>query len=191
MKRGLSMIHKKQTRRYYSVFMAVAAAAAIHPAFPSVSGISLAVGPLFEYSFYGQPGVRITAAHERLLNGHPQVMLSYTTSRASWWNGDYVLLIDDILLGATWHFRPDKILDPFAGIDAGYLRFDREDDKLFAHLKNNFARLNIRAGIRSSFLEGRLRPSIDVGYAVLNTSVTFPLFLGFAVCYEMWRGGPR
>jgi hypothetical protein len=153
------------------------------------SEISLAAGPLFELNFYGQPGVRVTASHGLLLNRHPQAMLSYTSSRLSFWKGKHALIIDDILLNAAWHFRPQKLLDPFAGIDIGFLRFNRDNDALFALVKNKFARLNIRAGLKASLLEGRLEPSLEAGYVLIDTSVTFPLFLGVAVCYEIVKGG--
>ena len=154
------------------------------PATAAASELHLAAGTLFEYNFYGQPGLRLTAGHERLLNNHPQVSLSYATSRASFWLGKYDLVIDDILLCLSWHFRPAKYIDPFAGVDVGFLRFDKENDAIFSLVKNKFARLNIRLGLRSYLFQGRLQPSLETGYVLLDTSATFPLFAGLAVCWE-------
>jgi hypothetical protein len=153
------------------------------------SEVNVSAGPLFELNFYGQPGVRVAASHGRLLNRHPQAMFSYTSSRLSFWKGKHALVIDDILLNMSWHFRPRRLLDPFAGIDVGFLRYDRGDDIRFALIKNKFVRLNFRTGLRASFLQGRLEPSIEGGYVLLDTSVTFPLFFGVAVCYEFTKGG--
>jgi hypothetical protein len=182
------MICKKQTLvQKFSTALAMGLLCLAAPV--RASEANLSAGALYELNFYGQPGVRFTASDGRLLNRHPQAMLSYTSSRLSFWKGKHALIIDDILLNASWHFRPQKLLDPFAGFDIGFLRFNREDDELFGLIQNKFFRLDFRAGLRASLLEGRLMPSIEAGYVLLDTSVTFPLFFGVAVCYEIIKGG--
>lgn len=150
--------------------------------------IRIAAGIVLENNFYLAPGLRVTAESPRILRGHPQAILTYTTSRAALWNGKNDLPIDDILLCLAWHFRPGRTIDPFAGIDIGYLRFDREDDEKFALIQNSFARCNVRLGLRSYLLQGRLQPAVEAGYVVVQNSVTFPLFFSFAVCYEIVKG---
>lgn len=181
----------KQTCVDRTLRAAIVIAALYLPTYGALTDLSLAAGPMFEYNFYGQLGARITIADNNLLHGHPQAMLSYTTSRASWWNGPYDLVIDDILLCPSWHFKPGRLIDPFVGIDVGFLRFNKDNDAIFALLKNKFVRFNFRAGVHAALLEGRLQPSIDVGYVILENSATFPLFYSLAVCYQFVKGAPR
>jgi hypothetical protein len=155
------------------------------------SPLSISAGFLCEYNFYWQPGIRVALSQDNLLGGHPQIMLSYTTSRLSFWNGKNALVIDDILVNAAWHFRPQKLIDPYAGIDGGFIRFNREQDELFELLNNKAGRLNIRTGVRISVLGGLLKPSIDAGYALLTSSTVFPLFISFSVVYAILKGSER
>jgi hypothetical protein len=152
------------------------------------SPLSVSLGPLFEYNFYGQLGIRAALSHDKVLGGRPQIMLSYTTSRLSFWNGKNALIIDDILFNAAWRFRPKKLIDPYVGIDIGFIRFDRENHELFASLDNKAVRLNIRTGVQASFFNGRLQPSLDVGYAVIYSSTVFPLFISCSVRYDSMKG---
>jgi hypothetical protein len=162
------------------------AAAILLPERTGATGLSVPVGLVFESNFYPQFGVRASVAHELLLKGHPRLTVSYTTSRLSAAAGRNVLKKDNILFNAGWYFRPGKLINPYAGIDAGFTRFDREDDALFALIDNRNGMVNVRAGLTSSLLGGRLRPSLDGGLAILSlvgtgSSTVFPAFFCFGL----------
>lgn len=157
------------------------------------AGLSIPAGLVYEHNFYHQFGVRASVAHERLLKGHPRLTVSYTTSRLSAHAGRNVLKKDNVLFSAGWYFRPGKLIDPYAGIDAGFTRYDREDDERFALLDNRSGMLNVRAGLTSSLLGGRVRPSIDGGVAVMSligsaSSTEFPLFFRIGVDFDIAKG---
>lgn len=163
------------------------------PGGAAATAFSIPVGLVFEHNFYNQFGARASVAHELLLKGHPRLTASYTTSRLSAFAGRNVLKKDNVLFTAGWYFRPGKLIDPYAGIDAGFTRYDREDDDLFALLDNRSGMLNVRAGITSSLLGGRIRPSIDGGLALLSlvgtaSSTVFPLFFSVGVDFDVAKG---
>ena len=100
---------------------------------------------------------------------------------------------DTFLLHAGWHFRPGKWIDPYCGIDAGFTRFNRENDDVFALLDNRAGLLNLRAGCTSALLGQRIRPSIDGGIAILPlvstaSSPVFPLFFSVGVDFDVAKG---
>ena len=139
------------------------------------TGLSVAVGPVFESNFYPQFGARASVSHFLLLGAHPRLTVSYTTSRISAFAGRNVLKKDDILFNAGWYFRPGKLINPYAGVDVGLTRFERENDELFELLYNKSAVLNARIGLTSDLLGGRIRPSIDGGLAILSVASSAPM----------------
>lgn len=163
------------------------------PVSASLSGFSLPVGLLYEYDFYHQFGVRASIAHDRVLKGHPRLAVSLTSSRLSAlgdWNG---LKNDVVLFNLSWYFRPGKLIDPYAGVETGFVRFNRENDDIFALLDNRTGLFNARAGITSSLLGGRLRPSIDGGIAIaqlvsMSSAPVFPLFFSVGVAFDIAKG---
>ena len=149
---------------------------------------SLPVGVVFEHNFYPQFGLSASVAHDLLLKGHPRLSVTVTSSRLSALAGRNVLKKENVLFSAGWYFRPGRLIDPYAAVDGGFTRFDREDDALFAMLPNTAGLFNIRAGITSSLLGGRLRPSVDGSLALVSSSTVFPLFFSIAVAYDVAKG---
>jgi len=148
----------------------------------------LSAGPMFEYNFYGQPGIFLECFTPEILDEHLQIRLQYTTSRLSFWHGKYALSVDDGYLTTSWHFRPSTMIDPYAGIDLGATHFK---DRELPELKNNSMRLNLRTGALFSCYGGKLRPFIDGGYVVLTSSTTFLFFFACGVGYDFLKGGDR
>lgn len=153
------------------------------------SDIHLSGGFAFEYNMYGQPGVVAALSHEKVLGGHPQLRLQYTTSGLSLWNGPNALTVNDLYLNASWVFGPYKKVNSYAGIDIGQTWFDLEDEEVFRLLDNTAMRLNLRTGVCFSVWGGRVLPYIDGGYALLLSSTTFPLFFSCGVQYSILNGG--
>ena len=173
-----------------SAFFLVVAATPVNA---TLSGFSLPVGLLYEYNFYHQFGVRASVAHDRLLKGHPRLAVSLTSSRLSAlgdWNG---LKNDVALFNLSWYFRPGKLIDPYAGVESGFVRFNRENDEIFASLDNRAGLFNVRAGIASSLIGGRLRPSIDGAIAIvqlvsMSSATAFPLFFSAGIAFDIAKG---
>lgn len=156
--------------------------------FVGATGWSIPVGVVYEHNFYPQFGLCASVAHERVLHGHPRFSFSVTSSRLSVLAGRNALKKENVLFSAGWYFRPGKIIDPFAGIDAGFTRFSREYEELFALLPTSAGMFNVRAGIVSTLLGGKLRPSIEAGVAVVTSSTVFPLFFGGGVSFDVAKG---
>lgn len=138
---------------------------------------------------YGQLGISAEVAYEKILGGHPQLKVQYTTSKLSFWNGKYALDFNDLYFNASWYFRPQKIVNPYAGIDLGTTWFGLEDDSRFAMIDNRAVRFNVRSGVRFSVWEGRILPYIDGGYVIVQSSSTNPLFFCCGVGYAIVGGG--
>ena len=160
----------------------------IFPGYSDITGLSIPVGVVFEHNFYNQFGIRASVAHDWLLKGHPRLSVTLTTSRLSAAVGKNVLKKENVLFTAGWYFLPHRLIDPYAGIDFGFTRFNLENDYLFGRLDNSAALLNFRIGITSSLLGGRIRPSIDGGFALLSSSTVFPLFLTIGVDFDIIKG---
>ncbi|MBN1761019.1 MAG: hypothetical protein JW863_22010 [Chitinispirillaceae bacterium] len=158
------------------------------PLLAGATGLSIPVGMVFEHNFYPQFGLSASVAHDLLLKGHPRLSATVTSSRLSVLAGRNVLKKENVFFSAGWYFRPRRFIDPYAGIDAGFTRFSREDDELFALLPNTAGLFNIRAGITSSLLGGRLRPSVDGSFALITSSTVFPLFFSITVAYDVAKG---
>jgi hypothetical protein len=150
---------------------------------------SVPVGLGFEHNFYTQFGVCASVSHKNILGGHPQATLFATTSRLGAIAGNNVLKNENWLLTAAWHFRPGTYVDPFAGIDLGVVHFDRENEKLFSRLHTTAPMFNIRVGIAATVWGDRLRPLLDGGFAVVQSSTVFPLFFGAKLSYDVMKGG--
>jgi hypothetical protein len=164
-----------------------------HPSHSSITGFSIPAGLLYEYNFYHQFGIRASIAHDLILKGHPRLAVSYTTSRLSALAGRNILIKDDVRFNASWYFRPEKWIDPYAGIDVGFTRFNRENDEIFSLLDNRAGLFNLRVGIASTLLGGRLRPSIDGGLSIASLISTspapvFPLFFSIGVDFDVAKG---
>lgn len=152
---------------------------------------SVPVGFVFEHNFYSQFGISASVANKNILGGHPQLTFSATTSRLGVMAGYNVLKKENWLLTAAWYFRPGTYLDPFAGFDVGLTHFDLENDELFKRLKNTAPLFDVRVGITASVWNGRIRPVLDGGIAILQSSTVFPLFFGVKLCYDVMKGGVK
>jgi len=167
----------------------------VTPGHASLAGFSLPAGLVFEHNFYNEFGLHASIAHDLVLKGHPRLAFSYTTSRlsAKTTAGRNGLKKDTFLFHAGWYFRPGKWIDPFCGIDAGFTRYNRENEEIFSLLDTRTGLLNVRAGCTSALLGKRIRPSIDGGVALLSlisaaSSPVFPLFFGIGIDFDIAKG---
>jgi hypothetical protein len=150
--------------------------------------MSIPIGFLVERNFYNQIGARAGFSDSRILKGHPRVSLSYTTSRFHTLVNNNALKKDNFIFIAGWHFRPMRLIDPYIALDAGFTRFDREEDDIFAKLDNTGGLLEVRLGIESAFWKGRIHPSADLGYSIIASSTVFPLVFSLGVDFDIAKG---
>ena len=146
---------------------------------------------VLEHNIYNQFGFNAFVANNKLLNGHPQATISATTTRLRVVAEYNVLKKENYLLTCAWHFRPATYIDPFTGIDIGFTHFSLEDDELFKHLKNTAMLFNVRMGVTTTLLNGRLRPVLDGGFAMISSSTVFHLFWSVKICYDVTKWGGK
>jgi hypothetical protein len=151
------------------------------------AALSVPVGIVLEHNAYNQWGVRAGLSGDMLLANHPRLSLSYTTSRLEALAGN-ALKKDNILLTLGWHFRPGRLIDPFVDVDAGWTRFDLEDDVVFAQLPNTAAIADLRVGLECCLLDGWIRPWASAGYSVLWSSTVYPFVCALGIDVDVTKG---
>lgn len=137
------------------------------------------------------PGFEVSYAPETLLRGHPRFSLGFLTSRPGSAFGSRALLEERFLLGAGWFFRPDRRIDPYIQLEAGYTRFDREDSELFALLDNDAMIASLLVGIDVRLLNSRFSIAGDAGYSILHSSTVYPFVTSFGIHYSLQPRTPR
>jgi hypothetical protein len=154
-------------------------------ALDAMEHLSIPAGIVVEHNFYNQFGLRAAVSDDRILSGRPRLALSYTTSRFLTMFGGNALNKDNFLFTAGWHFRPMRKIDPYVAIDAGFTRFDREDDVIFAKLKNTGGLLALRLGIESALWRGLIRPWADAGFSFIYSSTVYPLVFSLGLDFDI------
>ena len=151
------------------------------------SHMSIPLGIMMEHNFYNQPGIHISFSDDRILNTHPRLSFSYTTSRIGtlWKN---TLAKDNYLLTAGWYFRPERVIEPFIRADFGFSHFNKEDDIIFKELDNNAMILAIKFGSEFCSLDKLIRPWFDVGYSILSSSTVWPFVFSIGIDYDISKG---
>jgi hypothetical protein len=149
---------------------------------------SIPIGLVVEHNFYNQVGLRISVADDRVLSGNPRVALLYTTSRFMPMFGSNALKKDNFLFVLGWHFRPVRWIDPYVCADAGFTRFDREDEVIFAKLKNTGTLLELKLGIESALVNGLVRPWADAGFSFISSSTVYPLVFSLGLDFDIAKG---
>lgn len=147
---------------------------------------TLLIGTFLETNYSTQPGLQVSYASPALLGGKPRFSASYSTTRIATALGSNALAEDRLQAGAGWHFRTARTLSPYAGVNIGFTRFDREDEQLFELLDNSAPILSLLLG-----LEARLHPAIrasgSVGYSALQSSTVYPFLASVGVHYHLNR----
>jgi hypothetical protein len=183
------MMRNSPIREYqllnFQTFLAVLMLACASGAFEHMS---IPVGIVVEHNFYNQFGLKAAFSDDRILKGRPRAALSYTTSRLQTMFGSNALKKDNFLFTAGWHFRPLRLIDPYISIDAGFTRFNREDDIIFAKLKNTGGLLALRLGIESDIFKGLVRPWADAGFSFISSSTVFPLVFSLGLDFDIAKG---
>jgi len=166
-------------------------AASVMIAFPICAwpeaNVSVPAGILMEHNFNNQWGLRAGFAHSRILKGHPRASLSWTSSRLSLAIGKNVLKKDNVLFGLGWHFLPKRLIDPYVRADAGFTRFDREDEEVFAKLDNVAPIVALALGAEGSIWKGIIRPWFDLGGSFLFSSTVYPFTFAFGLDFDIAR----
>jgi hypothetical protein len=150
---------------------------------------TLLVGVHVESNYSRQPGVQIGFSTPSLLGGGPRFTASASTTRLATASGSNALVEDRLQLSSAWYFRRQATLSPFVGIGAGYTRFDREDDEIFALLDNGAPLLSLLLGAEAH-LGSRLRLNTHAGYSGLQSSTVYPFVWSIGVNYPLRQGAP-
>jgi hypothetical protein len=155
---------------------------------PGTDSMSIPVGLKFENNYDFQVGLKAAFADKRILNEHPRLSLSYTTSRLATAFGSNALEKDIYLLGLGWYFRPSRMIDPYIIVATGFTHYDREDDEMFALLDNNAGILSVDLGLELGIFGGLVRPWFEFGYSIFQSSTVYPIVFSFGLDYDIAKG---
>jgi len=150
---------------------------------------TLLLGIFLERNYSTQPGIQASLEGGRFGGRWPRLEIGYSTTRMAISRGANALKEDRVRGGAAWHFRPDAVLGPFAGLHFGYTRFDREDENLFALLDNGSPIASLLLGLEVRVPSGT-RMSGSVGYSALHSSTVYPFVASIGIHREI-RGWTR
>jgi len=153
-------------------------------------GSTILIGTFVEKNYSTQPGAQVSYSSAAIMGGRPRFSASYSTTRLATALGSNALSEDRLQLGASWYFRPERTLSPFAGANAGYTRFDREDPHLFEDLDNASPILSFLAGTELR-LHRALRATGSIGYSALQSSTVNPLVASVGVHFPFGGGSTR
>jgi hypothetical protein len=144
------------------------------------------VGAIVEKNYSTQPGIQLSYGSPTLLGGRPRFSAAYSTTRLATASGSNALTEDRVQAGAGWYFRPGAGLSPYLGANAGYARFDREDDEIFELLDGGAPILSLLLGAEARLLP-TLRASGSLGYSALQSSTVYPLVASIGLHYHLNR----
>ncbi len=167
-------------------FILLAALALLHacapaPAPRAAPAPTLLVGTTLERNYSTQPGVQVgyLPAGARL-----RYTAAYSTTRLETAAGSNALVEDRVQLGAGWYFRPVERVSPYVSLQAGWTRFDRDDDPTFQLLDHQAPLLSVSGGMEAAF-GPRLRGSAGLGWSALASSTVYPLVATLGVHYRV------
>jgi hypothetical protein len=144
------------------------------------------VGAVVEKNYSTQPGIQLSYGSPTLLGGRPRFSAVYSTTRLATASGSNALTEDRVQAGAGWYFRPGAGLSPYLGANAGYARFDREDDGIFELLDDGAPILSLLLGAEARLLPS-LRANGSLGYSALQSSTVYPLVASIGLHYHLNR----
>jgi hypothetical protein len=148
------------------------------------------IGAYVETNYSTQPGLQVSYASPSLLGGRSRFSISYSTTRLATAAGSSALVEDRLQAGAGVYFRQARTISPYAALNVGYTRFNREDEQLFQLLDNDAAILSLLAGAEVRLLPA-LRASGNVGYSALHSSTVYPFVAAIGLHHHLNRGARR
>jgi hypothetical protein len=138
-------------------------------------GNDILLGPELAYSNFN------LGSHRLQLRG------AYLTSRWESALGQNVINQDYFLFSPLWHFRRNAIFDPTMHVDLGYMRFDRESEKIFASIDNDSYIVMPSLGLNINLGGGAYGFSWHLGYHVIDpeSSHIYPLESGLGIWWML------
>jgi hypothetical protein len=168
------------------LFAALAIRLAVAPEAAAQQAPLLLVGAVVEKNYSTQPGIQLSYGSPTLLGGRPRFSAAYSTTRLATASGSNALIEDRLQAGAGWYFRPGAGISPFLAANAGYARFDREDDEIFELLDAGAPILSLLLGAEARLLPS-LRANGSLGYSALQSSTVYPLVASIGLHYHLNR----
>ena len=106
------------------------------------------------------------------LAGHSlQLRAAWLTTRMEQVFRPNILKYDLFQFSPTWHFRRNALFDPTFQADAGYIRYDIENEKIFHVLKNTAWLLSVQPGLNLNLGKGRYGLHYQVGYNLFTPAM--------------------
>ena len=140
------------------------------------------------HNSYHQPVIGIAAQSDLLLRKKVRAELGYSTTRFHFWH-DGMPKKDEITLSLGWHFRPEKLIDPYIDLDGGFSTYKIEMDFGESTLdsKNTSPLTSINVGIESTILSRLPSVFAEVGYSLFTPvdALNYPITYKFGILYKV------
>jgi len=143
----------------------------------------LDVGFRFQKSvnLYYENGISVQYTDDNLISQRLFIGFSYVSTRLGSAWGSNAITQDNFFLSSTYIFRPEKTIQPFGRLNAGFFYADLEEE-IFSDLSNTSILLSPEAGLsfntKSPFkLAASLGYNILTGDGVKGPGTLYPVFL--------------
>lgn len=170
---------------FHAVLLAAFLAVALAGIANGQSARSIRLGPIMQKNAVLQPGIEVGYADADRLPRQLQLSFAYMSTRLAAAFGSNGLVEDRLLVGAAWMLRPRRIIKPFAQLEVGYTRFNREDGVIFALLDNNAFIASVLLGLDVQLRNSPFSVQADAGYSILQSSTVYPFVTSVGVYYRI------
>lgn len=142
-------------------------------------------------NLYLENGFSMEYSDKKLLPDKLYVGFSYVSSRFGAAIHSNALKQDNYLVSVTWYFRPERLVRPVVGMNAGYFVADYEY-QVFQDLPNKSALFSLEGGI-SLDLESPLKFVTTAGYNMITgdgiggPGTLFPLYVQISVLWDVLK----
>ncbi len=140
-------------------------------------------GAILDVNARALPGVSVAWGADGLLDRRLRFRFDYVSSRLGVLAGTRMQSEDRFGLHALWHFTSWDGWEPYAGLELGYVRFDRPA-AAFDLLPNSAPTLAVRAGLDAPLLHDQLRLGVSAGFHALTSSTVYPITAALGLA---WR----
>jgi hypothetical protein len=139
---------------------------------------------------YWENGFAFDYSCSKLLDSRIHFGASYATTRLGSAMGTNAIKQDNFLFSTAYHFRPQKVLQPFVRLNLGYFHADYESP-IFNALPNSAFLTSLDAGLSYEFrfpltLNLSAGYNLNVGTGIAGPGTLFPVFYQMSILYTIF-----
>lgn len=138
---------------------------------------------------YWENGFTLDYANPKLVNRKVHLGVSYVSSRLGSAMGSNAIKQDQLFISGAYHFRSQKKLQPFVGLNTGYFHADYEK-AIYDDLPNSAFLLSLDGGLYYNF-NAPVTAALSVGYNFNSGSgssgpgTLYPVFYQMSIYYTL------